>query len=223
MKYLSGRSVALVIVLMSLLSLRPEAVKAAGGIAPRTVVLMVETTDGRGGVGRSTYTEALEADGSLALVYDSLDAATGRVMVRQRKILTSDRMKVEVIDKLAEKNTRRVKDEDYVAYHLGAMRSPAAMCLQNPDESYAGTETLQGFEAVRVERRNPEVVSWFAVKHGCALIGEEVTLRDANGAAQGKSVKRLVYLSDAEPAEIYFRVPTTYTEVPLAALFRQRP
>ncbi len=206
---------------------------AAGKLEPRTVVLSVETSDDRGNRLKSIYTEALKADGSYALVYDSINMDTGQLVSRQRKLTGSNRLKTEILDNIQAKSTYRIKDDDFALYHLGAMRSPSGNCLKLVDgtdmataanEVFERRESIHGVDAIRVVRQNPETISWYSPRHGCALVAEEVSYRvsDSNLPGrwlQGKSIKRLISLSDQEPSNEYFSIPDFYSELQPSLLF----
>jgi hypothetical protein len=87
------------------------------------------------------------------------------------------------------------------------LRAPDLKCvLPGTKEQLLGEETASGFRAVKVQFYN--ITRWFALDHGCALIGERFIWDDGTS-----NEKVLVSLISGEPDFSLFHVPESYKEV----------
>ncbi|MGH9840016.1 MAG: hypothetical protein ACREEM_14630, partial [Blastocatellia bacterium] len=88
-------------------------------------------------------------------------------------------------------------------------RLPANQCVYPEiQESYLGTETLEGYRAAKVTS-DQTYTHWYALDYGCALIGSQAVWKDGS-----TTEKKLISLVGGEPDPTLFYIPSSYKEVP---------
>lgn len=200
---------------------------------PRTVLLLETSIDGAGNTVKVSHLEALSSDGSLVRIYETIDPKTGETRNKHRKLLLSNRLKLDILDSIRAKSTLRSAEHDFAVHHLGAMRTVSTECIGTVDgsnmeaevgESLVGREMIQGISAVKIQTKDPKILSWYSLDHGCALIGQEVHYtypapNESNKRMEGISTKRLAFISGTEPDPKLFEIPADYEELPPSKLF----
>jgi hypothetical protein len=147
---------------------------------------------------------AVRSDGSMVEKFSSPPGSDHPEVFRT--VYLSQGLAIGIRDLAALKYTMTV---DSNSNNAERPRLPANQCVYpGTQESYLGTETLEGYRAAKVTS-GQMFTSWYALDYSCALIGSQAVWKDGS-----TTVKKLISLVSGEPDPALFYIPSSYKEVP---------
>ena len=173
-------------------------------VTPYTVTLLEQSS----GI---LYTTAVRSDGARLLGWDRHGAGV-KTPESKRLLEFPNGLKIDVDDTRRTRSSiqDRARVNPIVYYH-----DPRKSCLDwlvpaaARPQKLLEKRALGGYLSARVLDERSGWITWRALDYGCAVIGEEMPLGGGR-----ISIKTLVELRGAEPADPLFYVPPGYLEIP---------